>query len=376
VRALILDGRSARASLAAARALAADGWIVAIGAPRRDGLAAVSRSVAAFHEVPLPEAGADAFASALARAVEAGGYEVVFASSDIDVLSLSAVRGRIGAAVPHPDDAALRRGMDKRELTRAAQRVGLAVPRTVMGDDEGLAPPVVVKERVHGDLAAGAPPETVVAEVMVDRAAVRERVAAIRARGGEAIVQEVVRGRLVAVTVVCDRDGRIVARAQQEALRTWPGDVGTSARARTVAIDETLAAGVQRLVAELDWFGLAQVQFVAPPGDAPHLIDLNGRFYGSLALAVGAGVNLPALWARLATGREVPARSDAAAGVRYQWLEADLRQARQDRWGGSAWADALGCLRWAAGARHSIWSVRDPRPAARAAAAFARERLP
>lgn len=376
MRALILDGRRARASLAAARALAADGWVVAIGAPHPDGLAAVSRSVAAFHEVPLPEAGADAFVNALARAVEAGGYEVVFGSSDIDVLSLSAIRGRIGATVPHPDDAALRRGMDKLELTRAAQRVGLAVPRTVEGDTEVLHPPVVVKERVHGDLTAGAPAETVVAEVMVDRAAVRERVAALRARGGEAIVQEVVRGRLIAVTVVCDRDHRIVARAQQEALRTWPGDVGTSARARTVAIDETLAAGVQRLLVELDWFGLAQLQFVAPVDGAPRLIDLNGRFYGSLALAVAAGVNLPALWARLATGREVPTRSDATPGVRYQWLEADLRQARQDRWGGSAWADARGCLRWAAGARHSIWSIRDPRPAVRAAAALARERLP
>ena len=323
-----------------------------------------------------PRPGADAFASAVARAVEAGGYEVVFGSSDVDVLSLSAARGRIDAVVPHPDDAALRRGMDKLDLTRAAQRVGLAVPRTVAGDDEALPPPVLVKERMHGDLPAGAPADTVVAEVMVDRAKVSERVAAIRARGGEAIVQEVVSGRLVALTVVCDRDHHIVARAQQEALRTWPGDVGTSARARSVAVDETLAAGVQRLLTELHWFGLAQVQFIAPAGAAPRLIDLNGRFYGSLALAVGAGANLPALWARLATGREVPSRTDAAPGVRYQWLEADLRQARQDRRGGSAWADALGCLRWAAGARHSIWSVHDPRPAARAAAAFARERLP
>jgi predicted ATP-grasp superfamily ATP-dependent carboligase len=266
--------------------------------------------------------------------------------------------------------------MDKLELTRAAAAAGLAVPRTAEGDEPPPPLPVVVKERVHGDLAAGGRADTLVAEVLDDRRAVRERVAEIRARGGEAILQEAVAGRLVALTVVCDREQRVVARVQQEALRTWPADVGSSARARTVAVDEGLAARVQRLLADLGWFGLAELQFLAPPGGPPRLIDLNARFYGSLALAVGAGANLPAIWARLATGRAVPSRTEAAVGVRYQWLEADLRQARQDRRGGSVTADVLDCLRWSVGARHSIWSARDPRPAARAAAALVRERLP
>jgi predicted ATP-grasp superfamily ATP-dependent carboligase len=375
VRALILDGRGARASLAATRALAADGWRVGIAAPRPDGLAVASRRVAAFHEVPLPEHGEEAFVGALARAVTAGGYEVVFASSDVDVLALSRLRARLPAVVPFPEDEALRRGLDKLELTRAARQAGLVAPRTVDGLGTELPPPVVVKERVHGDVAHGGRADTVVPEVMDDRGAVRDRVAEIRARGGQAIVQELVAGRLLAFTVVCDREHRIVARVQQEAMRTWPGDVGSSARARTVAIDESLAAGVQRLLADLGWFGLAELQFLAPAGGPPHVVDLNPRFYGSLALAVGAGVNLPALWARLATGRPVPERTDAAVGVRYQWLEADLRQARQDRRGGSVRADAMDSLRWSIGACHSIWRADDPRPAARAAGALLRARL-
>jgi predicted ATP-grasp superfamily ATP-dependent carboligase len=375
VRALILDPRSARASLAAARALAADGWRVGIGAPRPEGLAAASRRVAAFHTVPLPEEDGEAFVAAVGRAVEVGEYEVVFASTDVDVLALSAARERIGAVVPYPDDSVLRRALDKLELTRAAERAGFAVPRTVAAGDDEFPLPLVVKERIHGDLAAGRPAATMVAEIVDDGCAARARVAEIRARGGEPILQEVVSGRLVALAVVCDRDHRIVARVQQEALRTWPGDVGMSARARTVAIENGLAAAAQRLLVDLGWFGLAQLQLLAPPGAVPRLVDFNGRFYGSMALAVGAGANLPALWARLATGRELPVRAEAAVGVRYQWLEADLKQARQDRRGGSVAADALDCLRWSIGARHSIWSVTDPCPAVRAAAALVRERL-
>ena len=376
MRALILDARNARASLAAARALGAGGWTVGLGAPRPDGLAAASRRVSAFHLVPRPEDGPEAFAAALRDAVRAGGYEVVFASSDVDLLALSAARDTIGATVPYPEDAVLRRAMDKLQLTRAAERGGLRVPRTSDDPADLPAMPVVVKERIHGDLAAGGSALTTGTEIVGDPHAARARLAALEAAGGAGFVQELVHGRLVALTVLCDRGQRLVARVQQEALRIWPAEAGTSARARTMAIDEELWAGVERLLGELEWFGLAQLQFLAPPGQAPRLIDLNARFYGSLALAVAAGVNLPALWARLATGRPVPDRVDAPAGVRYQWLEGDLRRMRERRGTRSLGADALACLRWSIGARHSIWALDDPRPFARAAATLVRERLP
>ena len=45
------------------------------------------------------------------------------------------------------------------------------------------------------------------------------------------------------------------------------------------------------------------------------------------AVCHAARLNPLDIWARLATGRAVPGKADAAAGVRYQWLEGDLRRA-------------------------------------------------
>jgi predicted ATP-grasp superfamily ATP-dependent carboligase len=94
------------------------------------------------------------------------------------------------------------------------------------------------------------------------------------------------------------------------------------------------------------------------------LIDLNGRFYGSLALAVAAGVNLPALWAALATGRAVGRGFEARPGVRYQWLEGDLRSVFLAR-DSHPLRDTLGCFCFARGAVHSVWRKEDPLPAIR-----------
>ena len=152
----------------------------------------------------------------------------------------------------------------------------------------------------------------------------------------------------------------MLARVQQVAERTWPQGLGCSVRARTVAVDEEVARKVGALLQELGWQGLSELQFLVPDGGEPQLIDFNGRFYGSMSLAIGAGVNLPDVWARSVTGRDTPEPRDAAPGVRYQWLEGDLRAAREDSRG--PLRDLFDCLRYAAGARHSVSSLRDPGP--------------
>ncbi|HEV3228154.1 MAG TPA: ATP-grasp domain-containing protein [Solirubrobacteraceae bacterium] len=383
MRALIVDPWDGRATLAAVRALGAAGWHVGVGAPRPRTLSTASRWCTYWDPVPSLEQGLDAFVDAVNGAVSRRGYDVVFSSSDGEVLALSHARERIDARVPYASDEVVARAFDKLCLAEAATRVGIASPAMALAGDpiaERLSQrPVVVKERTHGALAVHGRPARAEVAICHSPVQVAARLAALN---GTALIQELVEGRLGAFTVVVDRDGDVLARVQQRAERTWPATAGCSVRARTVAIDEELATKVGALMAELGWFGLAQLQFMEPEGAEPLLIDFNGRFYGSMSLALGAGVNLPALWASLATGDRPTGRHDGRPGVRYQYLEGDLQVARAERRGGLG-RDLASCLRYAVGARHSILSARDPRPGLRAslgllgeAAQVLRHRLP
>jgi len=118
-----------------------------------------------------------------------------------------------------------------------------------------------------------------------------------------------------------------VAQFQQVALRTWPPDAGISAVAESVPTDPHLAAGAARMLASVGFGGLAQLQFVEAPGGGPALIDVNPRFYGSLPLALACGVNLPAAWHDVASGRSSGRPSPYPAGVRFRWLEGNLLHA-------------------------------------------------
>jgi hypothetical protein len=180
--------------------------------------------------------------------------------------------------------------------------------------------------------------------------------------GVEPLLQEHLDGRLVAWSGVLDEAGAVLAEVQQEASLVWPASGGVSARATTVPLAVEVASSARAVLGELDWTGIVQLQFLVGEDGVPRLIDLNPRFYGSLALATGAGVNLPAISAASATGRRFPAPSPRT-GERYQWLVGDLQAqlAQPDR--GLPMA-ALSALRWGFGAHHSVWSAGDPAPAA------------
>lgn len=372
LRALILDPGDARGALAAARGLTAAGWTVGIGASRPT-LATRSRACHATHRVDGPHDGLEAFAAGVAAAVTAGSYDVVFPSCDRDLLALSRVRERIPARVPLPSHERVLRALDKAELTAAAERVGFRVPSTALDVDDGLelgsGTAVVVKERLHGEgVVSGATHLTAV--LSSDPEVLVAQVNRISATGGKPLIQEAVRGKLMALTVLADRDSRVRARVQQVADRTWPRDAGSSVRAHTVAVDSSMALRAAALVADLGWFGIAELQFIVPPGGEPRLIDFNGRYYGSLSLAIAAGVNLPALWADLALGRDPGPPRDARPGVRFHWLVGDLESAREDRM--PSVRGLASAASYAVRAHHGILSMRDPRPALSVAAALAR----
>ncbi len=373
-RALVVESGAAPHVLAAARALGAAGWAVGVAVSGTPGPR--SRHVDEVHRVPRPEDAPEDFLAGVAQVVRAGRYQVVFGADDIEVLALSAGRASIPCVVPYAAHDDVERAIDKLELSRAAATVGLGTPTTEPATDtalDALAGPVVVKSRLHWTPGTSTGERYGLAALCPTPHEARERVRALRALGVVPLLQEPVDGELMALTTVVDREGVPVGFCQQRTTRRTAR--GTSCRAETVPVDDGLAAGVVDLLRELRWFGLANVQFLRRPGGPPLVIDLNGRFYGSLALCVAAGLNLPDAWGRLALGEPVPALGRARAGVRFSSLLEDLRRARDERRGGVV-ADVAASLAAAVGATHVHADWGDPRPAADLLRRMVARRLP
>ena len=120
-------------------------------------------------------------------------------------------------------------------------------------------------------------------------------------------------------------------------------------------LDET----ARRLVAEIGWSGIFQVQFIRTAA-ADYLIDFNPRIYGTLALPVAAGLNLPAIWVERLLGGAA-AFDGYAAGVRFRSEEKEGLAAlaalrRRD------WRTVASVLTPRRRTTHAAFAAADPLP--------------
>src|SRR5439155_5022393 len=128
------------------------------------------------------------------------------------------------------------------------------------------------------------------------------------------LIQGFVSGQGKGIFALCDH-GRAVAWFAHERLRdVQPSGSGSSLR-RSAPTQARLRAPAERLLTALEWHGPALVEFRDDDVHPPWLIEVNGRFWGSLALAIAAGVDFPLLWIRMLGGEAVTAPPDYRDGV-------------------------------------------------------------
>lgn len=361
-RVLIVSTGRDRGALAAARAFHAACWYVGVGTPEGGGVLGSSRACNVTYRVPRPRNDGLAFVEGVRLAAAAGGFDVVFGGGDDWMAALAAYRSQLPIPVAHPPFDVVETVLDKVRLAQFAEKAGLASPHTELATDPALAAwkgPIVIKCKEHW-----APnqihPLRIEAKLFPTAAAARPQVERIRAAGAQPILQEPVTGTLGALIGVF-HDGRLLGRTQQVSTRLWPTPNGASARACTVPVDEELVRKVEAMLLELGWHGLVELQFLTGDDGVPHLIDFNGRFFGSLALAESARPGLVRTWGEIALGLDEPQLKEAEAGRRYSWLAGDLRRARIERRGGLL-HDVVDTVRWSSNAQRSTWSRADPRP--------------
>lgn len=361
-RALIVSTSRDRGALAAARSLHTAGWFVGVGTPDGGGMLSSSRACSALHVVPRPRLDGVDFVTGVRAAVAAGGYDIVFGGGDDWMAALSAYREDIPVPVAHPEAHVVEAALDKMSLTVRARKAGLAAPLTQTATDENLRSwkgPVVVKCRAHWSHGQTRP-HRIEAQRFPDTDAARPQLERIRQAGAEPVLQEQISGHLGALIGIFDGQ-TLHGRVQQVTSRLWPTPNGASARAETVPVDDDLAARAEAFLKDLGWRGLVELQFLTDADGVAHLIDLNGRFFGSMALTNRARPGLTDAWARSVLGEPLPELADAPSGLRYAWLAGDLRRANAERRRGLL-ADVVDTVRWAGQATHSVWDVHDLGP--------------
>jgi predicted ATP-grasp superfamily ATP-dependent carboligase len=297
-------------------------------------IAAFSRYSCGFVSYCCPTIDGRVFLKDVTAAVKRLGIQLVVPVTERTCVPLSlqkaVIEGEAGVIVMVPEWHRMEKAIDKWQTYEAAAKAGVPFPPTAYRASldqmeacaEEVGFPLVLKDRFSvwwdGRRIRMRPGARYVRTPAELRAAVSRRPADLP----PPMAQRYVPGQGFGASFVLDPEGRVRAEFVHRRICDIIPTGGASTLRESAVPDPLLLGHGRRLLAAMDWRGLAMAEFrVDEHTGAIHLMEVNGRTWGSMPLAIAAGVDFPALAAALAVGRRVPLEPPAyRVGLRCEWI--------------------------------------------------------
>jgi predicted ATP-grasp superfamily ATP-dependent carboligase len=139
------------------------------------------------------------------------------------------------------------------------------------------------------------------------------------------LAQEYCEGEGVGVEMLLCK-GECVASFQHRRLKEHPYSGGVSVLAVADVPDPALVRASTSLLRKLEWDGVAMVEFRVHPTGGAFLMEVNGRYWGTVALPISCGVDFPLYQWQLLHG-EVPVFGIAhSLDQRWRWTAGYIRR--------------------------------------------------
>lgn len=303
--------------------------IPVIVAPISPGEPAI-KSRAIRRHVPLPDfrAKPDDFIRELTGLIETEGIDMIMPTGDGAMAALAQHYDTLARSVHigSPPPAISERVLDKSQTLAAAQKCGIAIAASRVVDDpsnlcniiQGLRFPLIAKPMVRNGKNIYRIKYFMTAADLFDSAKPDDG----WLRG--ALLQEYVHGVGKGIGVLMHK-GQPMAMFQHRRIKELPYTGGVSVTAEAEKIDPVLGDLAVALLREIEWQGVAMVEYRYNPADNRFaLMEINGRYWGSLFLAARAGVDFPYYEWQLAHGESPNIPETYAAGTRARWLAGDI----------------------------------------------------
>lgn len=333
---LITDGEN-RSALAMTRSLGRLGCRVVVAGSEVRNLSSCSGYCQQAYRIENSTSAGTSYVQAISEIVSKEEIDIIFPMTEVSIYLLNAVKDRsvtygnaVLACPPEPEMAGV---SDKVALFQRAEDLGIAIPKTLyLRDASDLADrigkinqyPVVVKpalSRVQqggGFIAGGvkyAHSENELKTLYATQEVLRY----------PSMIQEKIHGPGTGLFSLFDKN-RHLALFSHQRLREKPPSGGVSVVCQSVELDSEMVEAANRLLSAVGWKGVAMVEFKRDLRDGKaKLMEINGRFWGSLQLAIACGVDFPALLLDYHQGKDLKVSlGEYRVGQKLKWFYGTL----------------------------------------------------
>lgn len=231
------------------------------------------------------------------------GRGVLFPGTDLDLETLMLARDRLEPRYVIPENPQIGdKIFEKNWQYSLAERAGVPTPLHCFfaggdrPDTSGYRFPMIVKPSTRGATAGDWVFRLRLVHDAAELASVLEEITREHP-GREFQIAENIPGEpdhLYTVGAYANAEGRVLRTYTGRKLSQYPYHHGVASLAESVPLPDEVVAGAVRLLEEMRFFGIAQVELKLDDRDGRYkLIEVNGRSWLWIKLAAFSGVNLP-----------------------------------------------------------------------------------
>lgn len=320
---VLILGAAPRITVPVARSLHAHGIAVDVATFSVVEQQISSRSIRNFWRVPDPDVSPSEFSSALCRLIGEHRHDMLIPVNDI-ALTATVENYDVFCELLHvacPSPAIVGRILNKDLTLETAWQCGIGIPRSVTVSNSAglrdaiqtLSLPIVLKpaEKRRSDEFKSC---VVKSAADLDKVFPEPRIFS-----PPLLAQEFCRGEGVGVEVLM-HEGEAVAVFQHRRLKELPHGGGVAVVAVAESPNPELVHASILLLQALHWEGVAMVEFKVNAADgAAILMEVNGRYWGSVSLPLLAGMNFPLYHWKLVHGEDPKVPSSYRVGTKWRW---------------------------------------------------------
>lgn len=282
-----------------------------------------SRAIYEFRNVPRPDLDRKGFIRQLRQFVMDRGHDMLIPTDDCMLTAVTKHYDDLVdlTQVACPPPAITRLVLEKAATLNIASNVGIRVPQSEVVSSSsqlqglvGAIPfPWIVKP---------AQKEIRVEEVKSCTLTSADEVAASFPKGQQfeppMLVQEYCAGAGVGVEILLHR-GECLAAFQHRRLKELPYTGGYSVTAVAETLDRNLLQSSLNLLHALRWDGIAMIEYKVDAAGRVVLMEVNGRYWGTISLPIFAGIDFPWYQWQLLHGEAVTAPCSYEDGIKWRW---------------------------------------------------------
>lgn len=311
---LITDGEN-RSALAATRSLGRKGCRVVVAAKQPRSLASSSKYCALGMAVPDPGLDGEGYAAIIRDIAVKERIDFIFPMTEVSIYLLNQVRDKLPPDVVlacAPADK-MNAVSNKSDLFRLADHLSVPMPRTFFLSGADELPrvlqdidryPVVIKPALSKIPLAGGGFLSGGILYASSKKELEQYYLSDPVLQHPSMIQERIVGPGTGLFTLFDQD-RPLALFSHRRVREKPPSGGVSVVSESVPLDEEMVDHAERLLSTVGWQGVAMVEFKRDLRDGKaKLMEINGRFWGTLQLAVASGVDFPGLYLDLLQGKK------------------------------------------------------------------------